>query len=103
MRTATFLLALAIPLALIAGCGPRWTVVRQATPDPFAGRPEFAVEPLRFDNLVVGDKSEPEYLAGKDNDQRASWQTDKTGMSERFAVGLGGAGEGIVVNQLRPD
>jgi hypothetical protein len=90
------LLAPAFALLLTAACGTPWTVVRQASPDPFAGKPDLIVEPLHFDSTQVGEKSEKEYAAGKQPDEQASWQADKQGMSERFEAGLMSEGEGTL-------
>ncbi len=97
LRAAAF-----VSLLASAACGPHWTVVRQAVPDPFVGKPQFTVEKVRFDGLRVGDKTETEYLSGKDDEQRRSWQTDKDAMSEAFAVGVA-SGEGLSVGLPRPD
>ena len=60
-----------------ASCGPSWTVVRQAAPNPFLGKTNFAVDAIHYDNLMIGKKSEAEYLGGKDPQQQASFVGDK--------------------------
>jgi hypothetical protein len=102
MRTL-LLLPIALFALLFTACGPRWTVVRQATPDPFAGKPDFTIEKIHFDNLRVGGKSEQEYLDGKDDSQRASWQADKEAMSEAFAVALSTSEQGLSIGPVRPN
>lgn len=95
MKTST-LLGVGLLFCVVA-CGPRWTVVRQATPDPFLNHPAFSVEPLHFEPTQVGGKSEAAYLATKDPQQQQTWQADKEAMSERFAAGLAEASDGLQV------
>jgi hypothetical protein len=83
-------MALVVALFCVA-CGPRWIVVTQATPSPFANQRMFAVEPMHYEGLVVGDKSEAEWLAGKDDEQQASWEADKQAFAARFSQELAGA------------
>jgi hypothetical protein len=79
------LLALA-PIALLslAGCGPKWVVLGQANPNPFIGQRAFAVQPIDFANLRVGDKEEAAWLAEKDAEQRGSWSQDKGSINAKF-------------------
>jgi hypothetical protein len=84
-------------LSLATGCGPRWTVIRQATPDPFLHRPQFAVERLHFEWLRVGDKTEAEYMAEKTPEQKDSWDADKARMVEAFARSVAEAERGIQI------
>jgi hypothetical protein len=102
MRTA-LLLSVALFALLLTACGPRWRVVRQASPDPFAGKPDFTIEKIHFDHLEVGEKSEQDYLAGKDDQQRASWQADKEAMSEAFAVAVATSEQGLSIGPVRPN
>jgi hypothetical protein len=89
-------LLVALPLALAsAACVPRWHVISQTSPDPLVGMSEFSVEPLHFEHTRVGEKTEEEYLSGKDPGQEESWRADKAGMSERFAAGLSSAASGL--------
>lgn len=70
---ATFML-----LALVAlGCGPSWVVVAQRNPNPMASQREFFIAPVGYVGLMVGDKSEAEYLAGKDGEAQQSFLNDK--------------------------
>lgn len=82
-----WLLAFFVSLWCIA-CGPRWAVVAQATPNPFVNQRMFAVEPIHFEQLVVGDKSEREYLSSKDAEQQSSWTEDKRAFATRFSEHL---------------
>jgi hypothetical protein len=78
-------------LGLLAGCGPSLTVVRQAAPNPFSGQKSWSLEGLRFDGLMVGKKTEADFLAGKQPDQRQSWNEDKAGMRQEFQARLAAA------------
>lgn len=83
--------ALVAPLAvasLLVGCGPKWVVVKQAAPDPFLGQKKFAVLPVDYTGLSVGDKDEASYLAEKDDETRSSWAGDKLGLNDEFAKKL---------------
>ena len=65
-------------VALLAlGCGPSWTVVAQRNPNPMAAQREFLVAPVGYVGLMVGDKTEAQYLAGKDGEQQQSFLADK--------------------------
>lgn len=84
------LLAITITaLALGAvGCGPPWQIVVQAASDPFLGQGKFVVAPIDFTGLHIGEKSEAEYISGKDDKQAASFAEDKVGINEAFTRGL---------------
>lgn len=88
------ILALAM-ISLAAGCAPPWQVVRQAAPNPFLGHNTFVVEPIRYERLMVGNKTEAEWQSAKKPDQQASWAGDKAGMNEEFDKRMLEAGEGL--------
>jgi hypothetical protein len=77
-------------LLVLAGC-QRWAVVTQAAPNPFVGQQVFAVEPVHFEGLVVGEKSEAEYLSTRESEQQAAWAEDKQAFAKRFGEELAGA------------
>ena len=94
MKNATLLGLLAVVFGLFAiGCGggTPWVVVRQATPDPFTGHPDFVVEPVHFDQAHVGTKTEAEYANDKKADAQDSWNDAKAAFQERFAGELAGS------------
>jgi hypothetical protein len=78
------------------GCGPRWTVIQQAVPDPFFNQRQFFIEGVHTERLFVGELSEPVYLSGKTPEQQASWQSDKQDMAARYSEGLISEAEGLV-------
>lgn len=83
-----FLAAFTLVATLLTGCGANVAVIRQAEPNPFVGSPRFQVAPLETKGLLVGEMSEEQYLASKDEAQRASFQEDKAAMAERFQAGF---------------
>jgi hypothetical protein len=82
--------------ALLVGCGPRWTVVRQAVPDPFLNQRQFFIEPVHSENIAVGDTPEAVYLAGKTPEQQDSWRADKLEMIGHFADALMSEAPGLL-------
>lgn len=85
LRRHLFVLGLALAAApLLAGCGPRWIVLTQASPNPLLNQNKFGLMPIDYAGLIVGEKSEAEYLASKDEESRASWAGDKSGIDTEF-------------------
>jgi len=81
------LLALTVSVPLV-GCGPPWTIMHATEPNPFVNQRTFAVVPIDFVGLEVGEKAEPEYLAEKDAETRQNWAGDKLGINEEYAKRL---------------
>lgn len=76
---------LACLLSLFAvACGPSWVVVAKAVPNPFVNQRSFGVEPVHFEGVRIGDKSEEEYQASKDAEQQSSWVEDKRAFAGEF-------------------
>jgi hypothetical protein len=84
------LLALTVALFALAllGCGPRWVVVLQTTPNPLVNQSKFSVLPIDFTGLEIGEKPEGLYLSEKSPEQRESFEGDKVGMNEEFTKAL---------------
>jgi len=97
VRNAIRSALLASSLLLLAACGPHWTVVKQATPNPMSRSTSFFVAPVSFDGLRVGEKTEFEWMSEKSDDTRASWKGDKAGMNDEFVEGFGDAHGPLVV------
>ena len=76
-------LACVLSLFTVA-CGPSWVVVAKAVPNPFVNQRNFAVEPVHFEGVQIGEKSEAEYQASKDAEQQASWDEDKRAFAGEF-------------------
>jgi hypothetical protein len=85
---ALSLVALAMAALTCIGCGPPWTVMVEAVPNPFFGQGKFVVMPIDFTGLRVGSKSEAEYLSGKDPNQQQSFAEDKRGINDQFVGAL---------------
>ena len=96
------LVLFAIVLFVGIGCGPRWQVVRQASPNPLAGASKFALEPVHYESIVIGGKSDADYSAGKDEKERASWMEDKRGTDVAFTSELQARGEGLMFSGMPP-
>jgi hypothetical protein len=79
----------ALLLGLLSlGCGAEWRVIKQASPNPFTTKASFAVVAVDFKGLHVGEKTEEQYLAGKDQGQRESFEGDKDGINEKFLASV---------------
>ena len=89
-RRHFFVLAACLAAApvVLAGCGPKWIVLTQAAPNPLAGQTKFGLMPVDYAQLIVGEKSEAEYLASKDEESRGSWAGDKGGIDTEFGKRL---------------
>ncbi len=80
-RRHFLVLATALAAApLLVGCGPKWIVLTQATPNPLLNQNKFGLMPVEYTGLIVGEKSEADYLSSKDEETRASWAGDKAGI-----------------------
>jgi hypothetical protein len=86
-RHVLIVVALAFSVGLF-GCGPPWQVLRQATPSPFVNQRKFAVAPVDYTGLRVGDKDEAGYLSEKDAEAQGNWVGDKQGLNSEFATNL---------------
>ena len=101
-RRHFFVLAAALVAApVLAGCGPRWVVLTQATPNPLLNQTKFGLMPIDYTGLVVGEKSEADYLASKDEESRASWAGDKGGIDTEFGKVLMEKATGAGINVVK--
>jgi hypothetical protein len=101
MKTAfsSVMLVAALALSLVlSGCGPKWIVVKQASPNPMTATSSFRVEKAVFDpNFHVGDKTEQEWMSAKKAETRDNWDGDKVAMVEKFTDGFVGAREKLLM------
>jgi len=77
---------LAVAVVLVVGCSSKpYTVVQQASPNPFKGRGcKLSVDPVAFDKLVVDGAPDASYVAQKAPEQQAKYEDDKKAMSFAF-------------------
>ena len=101
MKTAFSSVVLVVALALslvLSGCGPKWVVVKQASPNPMTATSSFRVEKAAFDpNFHVGNKTEQEWLADAKAEKKDNWDGDKVAMTEKFTDGFVGERERLVM------
>ncbi len=83
-------LALAAVSVLALGC-VRWTIVRQAAPNPLMGA-HFILEPVHWESTQVGSKTEAEYFADKGPEQQQSYAADRLETTGLFAARIKTAG-----------
>jgi hypothetical protein len=102
-KRALSILVLALVGVFAGGCGKPYVIIKQATPNPFVGKTQFVVMPVDYTDLHIGDKSEAEYLSGKDDKQQESFAGDKQGVNDKFQESLAAhaADGGIVVDQAK--
>lgn len=74
--------------SVLAGCRPHWIAYAQANPNILAGQGRFGLLPIDFANLAVGEKTENDYLAEKDDEQRSGWAGDKVAIDNEFAMSI---------------
>lgn len=88
MSKRLWLMAVMVLGMWITGCGPKWVVITQASPNPFLGKKEFVVLPVDYSGLKVGKKTEEEYLSEKKDKTVDSFQNDKADMADKFQASL---------------
>ena len=97
-RAASVSAALLLGAMTAGGCGPAWTIVKQAAPSPFNAQSAFAVEPIAYEGLKVGGKAESDYLAEKKPEQVEAWRTDLGKLNQAFADTLVKESKGLTVS-----
>lgn len=93
---ASFVGMLAL-LALASGCGPRWTVVKQADPNPMTASSKFMPEKVSLEGLRVGSKSEAQWVGTKEGETAEKWEGDKLAMNDEFQSGFESSRDGFGV------
>ncbi len=93
-----------LSLALgLTGCAHSfWTPVRWSPTNPLLGRDNFSVEPIHYERVIVDEKPEAEWLAGKSASQSASWEADKADANTIFFKHLVQNTEGLQVVAAMP-
>jgi hypothetical protein len=85
MRSVLLLGALA---TLATGCVNKYTVVRQAAPNPLSPDRHLVLAPLQFDGLTIDELPEADWRARRTPQQNASFDGDKHFMVARFGERL---------------
>jgi hypothetical protein len=96
-RQFTLLAMLVASLFFVGGCFKRYTVVRQAVPNPFLGQHSFSIEPVHFETLQVGRMAEAEWLARKTPEQQASYMNDRQAMIQRYVERMTARNPGLEI------
>jgi hypothetical protein len=91
--------ALVLVAALVlAACGPHWVIVRQAAPSPFGPTAKVFVDRVSLEGLMVGEKTEAEWMSEKEASTRASWDGDKQAMNDKFMEAFYDAARGVALS-----
>jgi hypothetical protein len=77
LRKLLVLVVAALGLFFGQGCIPHWQVVKQATPNPLVGQNKFVLEEPSFEGLMVQDRPEAEFKAGRNAEENQRWDDDK--------------------------
>lgn len=86
-RRSSLVLFVFVLVAWLTGCAPRIHVISQTTPNPMHATSTFTLEPLTFDDLHVGRKTDAEYGASMKKDpQGIGWEGDKEAIATSFAL-----------------
>jgi hypothetical protein len=89
--------SIAAAALVLAGCSP-YKVLRQASPNPFAGETSFAVLPVEWNGIIVDGDAESVWER-YDVDTRREWPGYKASATELFARAFYDASS---PTQLRP-
>jgi hypothetical protein len=79
------LLAIPVAISLFSGCA---TAPVQTGPSNIRGVKEFALEPVKYENLLVDDLKEDDYKAKQSQNHLQQWDDDKEAIKSRFATTL---------------
>jgi hypothetical protein len=89
-RTVLSAIAVAASSTLFAGCAQEWIIHSHASPDPFRNQKEFAVMPIAFADLRVGEKNQSEagYLADKSPTEAQAFYADEAALNVEYLRSL---------------
>ncbi len=88
---------------VLGGCGPQWTVVKQAEPSPMTSSSKFVAHKVTLEGLRVGEKSEADWMSDKDADAKKNWEGDKVAMGQEFVSGFESSLDGAhLVSTIAP-
>jgi hypothetical protein len=83
---------------VLAGCGPHWVIVRQVAPSPFGPGAKVFVDRVSLENLMVGQKTEAEWMSEKKDETRDKWDGDKQAMNEKFIQAFYDSANGVALD-----
>jgi hypothetical protein len=81
-------LLIGVLLTCSLGCVNRYTVTRQATPNPISAQTRLLVEPMRFEALTIDGLPEADWRARRTPQQNLSFDGDKRLLNARFGQRL---------------
>ena len=96
--------ALLLVLFTVGGCAPSWIIVKQASPNPLAGKRSFAAQGLGWDQVLIGAREQDrvrldDYVNKKKPEEQAPFrealQKDFAGAGELFKSKLSDKAKGI--------
>ena len=80
---------------VLAACGHHWVIVRQAAPSPFGPAAKVFVDRVSLEGLMVGDKTEAEWMSEKKEGTKESWDGDKQAMNDKFMEAFFDSARGV--------
>jgi hypothetical protein len=86
-RSPTIAALLISCMPWLVGCAP-WTVVRQAAPSPFTAQTPLSHADLTFDGLMIGTRTEVQYLAERPSEAKQQLADQKAELQSAFVDGL---------------
>jgi hypothetical protein len=88
-RARLALLLLAIVSLVLAGCGPKVIVLRQAVVNPMTPRSSFYLQTASFAGLTIHGIAEAEWMRRQGPQAAARWEANRVAMNTTLAEGLG--------------
>lgn len=76
-------------MLFLAACAPPYVIIRQAQPSPFTQVCALQLDPVHFEGMRVGEKSEDQWMGKKNESEQHSWNEDKRTMNENFDSAVG--------------
>jgi hypothetical protein len=83
---------------VLSGCAPQWIIHSHASPDPFKNQKDFAVLPIAFADVRIGDKSEASYLAEKPPAEAQAFYANQAALNAEYLKSLTEAARAIGIH-----
>jgi hypothetical protein len=74
-------------LLFLGACGPAYTMIKTANPNPLAGQKSFAIDNVSYEGMKIGNPgtiTEEEWAAKKKPEEQAKFREDLTNSKNRF-------------------